>query len=163
MGKHKIAASGECRKLPEYAESAQRSKIMAAVKSRGNASTELKMRRLLRANKLSGWRRHLEITGTPDFSWSKKKVALFVDGCFWHKCPHCFRKPKSNLSYWDNKVESNKARDRRINKNLQLAGWRVVRVWECKIDQPITIVRIRKVLHENKKDRKSNTERVHAD
>jgi len=137
-------------------DSVQRSKTMAAVKSRGNASTELKMRRLLRANKLNGWRRHVDIIGTPDFSWPNKKVALFVDGCFWHKCPHCFRKPKSNLDYWGNKIKSNKARDQRINKSLKQAGWNVIRVWECKIDQPGTIAKVKKALHIKDKEEKTH-------
>jgi len=143
MGKDQIVAKES---------KAQRSKTMAAVKSRGNASTELKMQRLLRVNKLTGWRRHLDIVGMPDFSWPNKKVALFVDGCFWHKCPHCFRKPKSNIEYWTKKIESNKKRDRRINKALRQAEWNVIRVWECEISQRKTIERIRKELHENKKD-----------
>lgn len=139
MGKHKITAKES---------KAQRSKTMAAVKSRGNLSTELKMRKLLRVNKLAGWRRQADIVGTPDFAWPKEKIALFVDGCFWHKCPHCFRQPKSNMNYWIRKIESNKKRDRRVNKVLRLGGWKIIRVWECKISQRGTIGRIRKALYE---------------
>jgi DNA mismatch endonuclease Vsr len=121
---------------------------MSSVKSRGNVSTELKMLSLLRANKLSGWRRHANITGKPDFSWFKKKIALFVDGCFWHKCPHCFRGPKSNLAYWKRKIGLNRKRDLNVNKYLRSMGWTVIRVWECQISRQETIMRIRKALHE---------------
>lgn len=117
---------------------------MSSVKSYGNASTELKMLALLRANKLSGWRRHASIAGKPDFSWLKKKVALFVDGCFWHGCPHCYRKPKSNIAYWKNKVEQNRKRDLKINRYLRSKGWAVIRVWECQISRKATINRIKK-------------------
>jgi DNA mismatch endonuclease (patch repair protein) len=137
VGKHKIT---------NKEDKAQRSKVMAAVKSRGNVSTELKMEKLLRFNRLKGWRKHKNIVGTPDFVWEKNKVALFVDGCFWHKCPYCFRRPKSNLAYWTKKIESNIKRDCKTNKALRLAGWNVIRVWECKINQCGTITRIRKAL-----------------
>jgi DNA mismatch endonuclease (patch repair protein) len=106
---------------------------MSSVKSRGNVSTELKMLSLLRANKLSGF---------------KKKIALFVDGCFWHKCPHCFRGPKSNLAYWKRKIGLNRKRDLNVNKYLRSMGWTVIRVWECQISRQETIMRIRKALHE---------------
>jgi DNA mismatch endonuclease (patch repair protein) len=139
VGKHKVTI----KESP-----LQRSKIMSSVKSRGNASTELKMVALLRANRLSGWRRHANIAGRPDFSWFKIKVALFVDGCFWHKCPHCYRKPKSNIAYWRSKVGLNKKRDLKVNRYLRLMGWTVIRVWECQISQHRTINRIRKALHE---------------
>ena len=121
MGEHKVTR----KETP-----LQRSKIMSSVKSRGNASTELKMLALLRVNKLSGWRRHTDIAGKPDFSWPDKKVALFVDGCFWHRCPRCFRKPKNNDAYWRDKIESNRKRDLQVNRRLRLAGWTVVRAWE---------------------------------
>ena len=139
MDKHKIKEE----------TASQRSLTMAAVKSRGNLSTEIKMLRLLRANKLTGWRRHIKIEGTPDFAWPKKKVALFVDGCFWHKCPHCFRGPKSNKPYWEKKIKSNEIRDRRTNRVLRSKGWTVIRIWECQIEQSNTVKRLRKAINQS--------------
>ena len=74
------------RKVDKY-DKATRSRMMAAVRSRGNRSTEVRLAKLLRKHRLSGWRRQYPIPGTPDFCWPKSRVALFVDGCFWHGCP----------------------------------------------------------------------------
>lgn len=128
---------------------ATRSRYMAAVKSRGNLSTEAKMVRLLREHGLHGWRRQLRIRGTPDFSWPGQKVALFVDGCFWHGCPRCYKTPKSNVRYWKEKVASNRKRDRRIDSVLRRTGWTVVRVWECRIQDERTAARIQKAISSN--------------
>jgi DNA mismatch endonuclease (patch repair protein) len=108
----------------------KRSEIMRAVRSRGNKVTELVMARLLRQTKVSGWRRHGAITGNPDFVFAKQKVAVFVDGCFWHGCAKHCRMPKGNSKYWNPKIASNKARDVRVNRMLRRAGWRVLRIWE---------------------------------
>lgn len=123
-----------------------RSMMMAAVRSRGNMSTELRMVKLLRAGGLSGWRRHLRIPGTPDFCWPAARVALFVDGCFWHGCPRCRRAPKSREVFWDKKVRENMRRDRRVDRALRGLGWRVVRVWECRIGDAGTLSRLARIL-----------------
>jgi DNA mismatch endonuclease (patch repair protein) len=111
-----------------------RSQLMAKVKSHGNSSTELKMIKLLKKNGLKGWRRNISIDGKPDFVWRKQKVALFVDGCFWHR-HKCGRNltPKTNVEYWNNRITKNKERDIRVNKLLLKKGWRVVRIWECQL------------------------------
>lgn len=114
-------------------DKATRSRFMAAVKSRGNLSTERIMVRLLRQNGLPGWRRHIPIPGTPDFCWRDAKVSVFVDGCFWHGCPHCYELPKSNVRYWAAKVAANKRRDRKVNDTLRGKGWSVLRIWECQL------------------------------
>lgn len=121
---------------------------MRAVKSAGNASTELRLARLLREHKLSGWRRHWGIPGRPDFAWPAHRVALFVDGCFWHGCPHCNRPmPVASADYWRGKIERNKARDNRTTRQLRRDGWAVLRVWEHSLKQPAPIVaRIRRAL-----------------
>jgi DNA mismatch endonuclease (patch repair protein) len=75
---------------------------MARVRSRGNKATELKLVSFLRSEGMVGWRRHLPLPGKPDFAFPKQKVAVFVDGCFWHGCPKCYTRPKSNLKFWDN-------------------------------------------------------------
>lgn len=123
-----------------------RSRMLAAVRSKGNRSTEARMRMLIRATRLHGWRRHLPLPGRPDFAWPGKNVALFVDGCFWHGCPDCYIAPRNNADFWSKKVVENRRRDRRVASQLRRQGWSVVRVWECKIDRPGTLARLRRHL-----------------
>lgn len=107
-----------------------RSELMSRIRSRGNKKTELALVALLRANKIKGWRRHQPLPGCPDFLFPKHRLAVFVDGCFWHACPKHCKKPTGNRPFWEKKFAANKARDRRVNHTLRKAGWRVVRVWE---------------------------------
>lgn len=111
-----------------------RSQLMAKVKSQRNASTELRMIELLKKYGLKGWRRNILLEGKPDFVWRKEKVALFVDGCFWHG-HNCGRNltPKKNAEYWRQKIDKNRERDNSVNKMLSKKGWIVVRVWECQL------------------------------
>jgi DNA mismatch endonuclease (patch repair protein) len=108
----------------------KRSEIMRAVKGQGNKDTELVLARLLRQNEIIGWRRHRKLFGSPDFIFRGEKVAMFVDGCFWHRCSKHCRMPKSNRIYWKRKIASNKDRDRLVTRTLRKAGWRVLRIWE---------------------------------
>lgn len=108
----------------------KRSEIMRAVRSRGNKVTELVLVHLLHQHKIIGWRRHATLIGNPDFVFAKRKLALFVDGCFWHGCPKHCRMPKGNRLYWNEKIASNKARDQHVTRTLRRMGWRVMRIWE---------------------------------
>lgn len=125
-----------------------RSRTMRAVRSTGNASTELRVMTLLREQGLSGWRRHLPLPGRPDFAWPKLKVALFVDGCFWHACPYCKRPmPVSNAAYWEAKVARNVSRDRRVRRELRGRGWIVLRIWEHSLVRPArALARVRSLV-----------------
>lgn len=67
---------------------------------------------------------------TADLVFTRARVAVFVDGCWWHRCPEHYRRPSSNRGYWDAKVERNVARDREVDALLAEAGWTVVRAWE---------------------------------
>ena len=90
-----------------------------------------------------------EIPGSPDFSFRKEKVAVFVNGCYWHRCPYCKPNfPKSNQDYWSVKFERNRLRDRRNKKELRSMGWMPIVVWECKLAKNVSRVvsRIRKAL-----------------
>lgn len=142
--------------MADTVDKVTRSRYMAAVKSRGNRSTEARMVRLLRENALSGWRRHLPLPGTPDFSWPKQKLAVFVDGCFWHGCPHCDKASKSNIDYWRVKVATNKKRDARMNAALRARGWTVIRIWECRLAKKPSqcVARIRKVVERGPRPRR---------
>lgn len=112
-----------------------RSKIMSRIKGRGNEKTEGRLARLMRAESIKGWRRHLPILGRPDFAFQNQKLAIFVDGCFWHGCPKCFQLPKQNRVFWKAKIEGNRKRDRSVNGRLRSLGWKVVRIKECSLDQ----------------------------
>ena len=109
---------------------AKRSALMAAVRSSGNQATELHLVSLFRRHRISGWRRHQALFGKPDFVFRELRLAVFVDGCFWHACPiHC-RMPASNQGYWNPEIARNRARDRLVNRTLRTAGWRVLRIWK---------------------------------
>jgi len=74
-----------------------------------------------------------KITGKPDFGSKKYKIAVFIDGCFWHKCNTCYIQPKSNRKFWISKVERNIKRDRFINRKLKSQNYKVMRFWEHQI------------------------------
>jgi DNA mismatch endonuclease (patch repair protein) len=114
----------------------KRSQVMAAIRSRGNKDTELKLAAILRAAGIAGWRRQQAVTGHPDFIFRRERLAVFVDGCFWHGCKwHC-RMPKSRTEFWNPKIATNKKRDRNVNILLRNRGWRVLRIWEHSLRDP---------------------------
>ena len=103
---------------------------MAAIRSKGNKDTELKLASILRAHGIKGWRRHRPVPGKPDFIFPRQRLAVFVDGCFWHGCRwHC-RMPQDHRAYWQKKISRNAARDRATTRLLRHTGWRVLRIWE---------------------------------
>jgi DNA mismatch endonuclease (patch repair protein) len=108
----------------------KRSEVMSRIKGKGNRGTELAMIRILRKHHISGWRRNQTVLGKPDFVFPKQKVALFVDGCFWHGCPKHSNMPKNNREFWEKKLQGNKDRDKYVSSTLRQAEWKVVRVWE---------------------------------
>jgi DNA mismatch endonuclease, patch repair protein len=109
----------------------KRSQIMRQVKSSRNKSTELKLIAFFKIHSIKEWRRNFKLFGKPDFVFPKKKLAVFVDGCFWHGHNCRNTKPKDNEEYWLKKITRNKERDLLVNKTLQLKNWRVIRIWEC--------------------------------
>jgi DNA mismatch endonuclease, patch repair protein len=109
---------------------AKRSKVMSRICGRGNKDTELAMAKLLRRHGITGWRRNQPVFGKPDFVFPKFKLAVFVDGCFWHGCPKHATKPANNRAFWQRKLAGNKKRDALVTRTLRRAGWRVLRVWE---------------------------------
>jgi len=84
---------------------------MAAIRSHGNKDTELKLVSILRAARITGWRRHQPLPGRPDFIFRRQRLAVFVDGCFWHGCPRHCRMPRGNREYWQRKIAGNVARE----------------------------------------------------
>jgi len=142
---------------------AKRSEVMARIRSRGNKDTELALAKLLRAHRITGWRRQQSLAACsgegefahsqggrlkavgrdsaradsrrqlrvkPDFVFPQHRVAVFVDGCFWHGCPRHGRLPANHRAFWKKKLAANRTRDRQVNQTLRRCGWRVVRIWE---------------------------------
>jgi len=116
--------------MPDVFDAEKRSVVMAAIRSRGNQDTELKLISIFRLFGIKGWRRNFPLIGRPDFVFRKERIAVFVDGCFWHGCPVHGRKPGSNQEYWGPKLLRNRARDRRVTRELKKLGWKVIRIWE---------------------------------
>lgn len=108
---------------------AQRSFNMSQIK-RQNTKPELRLRKELASKRLTGYRIKSKLLGKPDIIYTKRKVVVFVDGCFWHKCPSCFRMPSTNTPFWNKKLSTNVKRDKLTNKRLRENGWKVIRVWE---------------------------------
>lgn len=103
---------------------------MGLIRGSGNKDTELRLIAVFRAHRITGWRRGSVIIGKPDFVFPKLKLAVFVDGCFWHGCSKHGVKPKNNAVFWLKKISGNQVRDRLVTKKLRQKGWRVVRIWE---------------------------------
>jgi len=108
----------------------KRSKIMSRVRSKGNKATELALLKLFRNHAISGWRRGSRLLGRPDFVFLKRRLAVFVDGCFWHACPRHGSCPTSNAQFWQMKIRRNRLRDRLVNQQLKRQGWAVMRIWQ---------------------------------
>ena len=109
---------------------AKRSEVMSRIRGRGNKDTELALAKIFRARRITGWRRNQKVFGKPDFIIPKIKLAIFVDGCFWHGCPKHATKPAGNAAFWRRKFSRNKRRDALVTRTLRRAGWRVLRIWE---------------------------------
>jgi DNA mismatch endonuclease, patch repair protein len=116
--------------MPDVFTKAKRSEVMSRIRGHGNKETELALMKLLRSYHINGWRRSQPVFGKPDFVFREARVAVFVDGCFWHGCPAHSSTPAHNRQFWTKKLASNKARDRLVTRTLRRAGWQVVRIWE---------------------------------
>jgi DNA mismatch endonuclease (patch repair protein) len=135
--------------MADVFSSVMRSRIMARVKSRGNAATELRLIEILRAHNIKGWRRRALVFGSPDFIFLSARIAVFVDGCFWHGCPLHGSVPKSNRAFWEEKINRNRKRDRVVARRLRGAGWRVLRIWQHELRNPRKVAsRINRLLRE---------------
>ena len=131
---------------------AKRSDVMSRIRGCGNKATELALMKMFRQHGITGWRRHQKVFGKPDFLFREKRLAVFVDGCFWHGCPRCYRRPRSHQKYWDAKVARNRRRDRRVSAVLRRKGWRVLRIWEHSLAAPSrTVKRIISILSKQSK------------
>lgn len=123
------------------------SRVMSANKAK-NTKPEITLRKALFNNGLRGYRLHWKkVPGRPDIAYPSKKIAIFVNGCFWHRCPYCKPSfPKSNVEFWKNKFKKNKERDKRKKRELEKVGWKVLVFWECQIKNDLeTCVALAKI------------------
>jgi len=129
------------------------SEIMRSIKDR-NTKPELILRKALWSSGIKGYRLHWKkAPGRPDIAFPGKKVAVFVNGCFWHRCPHCNPPmPKSNTDFWITKFERNKERDQRKVEQLREVGWKSLTIWECQVKSNCIehVEKIKKSLNELK-------------
>jgi DNA mismatch endonuclease (patch repair protein) len=125
----------------------QRSRTMSAIRGKSNRSTELSLKMAFVRARVKGWVLHpATICGKPDFFFPQYRLAVFVDGCFWHGCPRCGHIPKTRSSFWRAKIERNRKRDRRTNRRLATEGIRVVRIWEHSLQNCLRVrVAVRKI------------------
>lgn len=120
---------------------ARRSSAMRKIKNK-NTSPETALRLLIRKLGFSGYRLHRKnLPGRPDVAWIRRKLAIFVNGCFWHghDCKRGSRVPKTNTEYWKNKIEKNRHRDLLHIQQLKEQGWGVLVVWECELKDQIAV------------------------
>ncbi len=133
----------------------KRSEVMSLIRSYGNKATEFRLIQIFRANEITSWRRGSKLPLTPrrsksqgasaknrstgkvrpDFVFPMLKLAVFVDGCFWHGCPQHATQPKTNAKFWRDKIAGNKARDKKVNRLLRAKGWKVIRVWQHELSR----------------------------
>lgn len=110
----------------------QRKLNMSNIKGK-DTSPEIVIRRLLYSKGIRGYRIHYPLIGKPDIVFIRKRLVIFIDGCFWHKCPDCFITPKTRTEFWLEKINKNVARDSKINEKLTADGWNVLRFWEHEV------------------------------
>jgi DNA mismatch endonuclease (patch repair protein) len=118
-----------------------RSRVMAQVRSNRNRSTEWRVRACLIRSGIRGWTLNSAgLIGKPDFVFPMQRLVVFVDGCFWHGCPRCYRRPASHTEYWDAKRARNRARDKKVTSGLKKEGWNVLRIWEHQLSAMDAVV-----------------------
>lgn len=110
-----------------------RSNVMRKIRSSKNKSTELRMVEIFKLNGITGWRRNYAVKGHPDFVFLKEKVAIFVDGCFWHGHDCRNTRPVDNQEYWQQKRAKNMKHDKEVTALFEKRGWQVLRIWECEL------------------------------
>lgn len=129
-------------KIQKQRRSATRRKLskseqMARVRSKDTGS-ELTLRKAVWKEGLR-YRLHTRLPGTPDLAFPGARVAIFVDGCFWHGCPDHYTRPVRNAEFWRAKLKRNRDRDKRVDRELKAAGWLVVRIWEHELRDDLSV------------------------
>ncbi|MBP5428727.1 MAG: DNA mismatch endonuclease Vsr [Clostridia bacterium] len=111
----------------------KRSDIMKKVRPSGNKTTELRLIKYFSSNHITGWRRKYKVKGHPDFVFLDRRIAIFVDGCFWHGHDCRNTRPADNAEYWSEKRQRNIEHDKEITELFEKRGWTVIRIWECEL------------------------------
>lgn len=140
----------------------KRSQVMSRIRSRGNKKTEIALVQLMKRERITGWRRQRQVSlgvppgGSsigrrstyvrPDFIFPTLKLAVFVDGCFWHSCPIHATSPAANAEFWARKLAGNQQRDRLVTRLLKRKGWVVVRFWEHDLPSTKVVSRLRRAI-----------------
>jgi len=125
--------------MPDVFTKAKRSAVMSRIRGSGNKQTEVALAKLMRQNNIKGWRRNQPVFGKPDFIFRSARLAIFVDGCFWHGCPKHANMPVNNRAFWRRKLSANKVRDRLVTRTLRERGWHVLRIWEHDLSRKIEV------------------------
>ena len=115
----------------------KRSEIMSAVRSK-NTKIEINFRKELWRRGYRFRKHYNKLIGKPDIAMVKNKIAIFIDSCFWHGCPHHCRMPHSNRAYWNTKIKRNKRRDREVVKWYKKNHWNIFRFWEHEINNDMS-------------------------
>ena len=119
--------------MADIFDAEKRSAIMRVVKSKNNKSTELQLIDYFKVKGIKGWKRNYKVKGHPDFVFLDRKIAIFVDGCFWHGHDCRNTRPADNADYWNKKREKNIQHDKEITALFERRGWTVIRIWECEL------------------------------
>ncbi len=126
-------------------------KVMKANKAK-DTKPELRLRKALWSAGVRGYRLNWKkVPGRPDIAFPGRKIAIFVNGCFWHRCPICdLALPKSNVTFWTNKFTRNVERDQLKRERLEALGWQVFTIWECQIKKELDaqVSMLKKVIEE---------------
>jgi DNA mismatch endonuclease (patch repair protein) len=117
-----------------------RSLAMGRVRGKGNRTTEVRLRYALVRAGISGWCMHPKLPGNPDFFFPQKRIAVFVDGCFWHGCPKCGHIPETNEAFWREKFKRNQQRKEKWDRILRREQIRVIHIWECRLRKDLASV-----------------------
>ena len=127
----------------------KRSRIMSSIRGKNNKTTERRLQMALVRNSIAGFTlQSRDVIGKPDIYFKKERLAIFVDGCFWHGCQKCGHVPKSNTKFWALKIQRNRERDQLTSKSLTSTGTSVIRFWEhqLKEDSEACVAQVRRNL-----------------
>ncbi|MEY9419408.1 DNA mismatch endonuclease (patch repair protein) [Bradyrhizobium japonicum] len=117
----------------------QRRLNMSRVRAK-NTKPETTLRSALHLRGLRFRIHRKDLPGSPDIVFPRHKIAIFIDGCFWHGCPKHGVRPSTNRKFWVDKIEANRKRDKRASRELRKLGWKVIRIWEHDVKRDVSAV-----------------------
>ena len=120
--------------MADNLSSETRSKIMSTIRGK-NTKPEIKIRKIIWSRNKRYRIHDRTIFGTPDISNKKRRLAVFIDGCFWHGCSRCYKEPQTNTEFWRTKIKNNRERRKKVISKLKVEGWNIMEFWEHEINQ----------------------------